>query len=502
MNVDILMICEGTYPYIRGGVSQWIHTVITNLSDFEFGIIFLGGYKEQYDSYAYELPKNVKAVFEYFLFEKLQKSKPEKVDFSERSYRVLESLHKWFREKKVFPWEAKKLDFYFKEITEKQFLYGYKSWKYIEKKYLENCPDHSFTDYFWNVRNMHAPIWRVAHAAKTEINPKVIHSPSTGYAGFLGAIINYDRGIPFIIHEHGIYTRERKIDILNVNWLEDKRPSLVKSITDIDYFKKMWINFFEALGRFEYESADKIISLFDDARNIQIQYGADPTKTQIIPNGIDINRFISCRRKKENIPKIVALIGRVVPIKDVKTFIKAIKIASAKLPDIKGWIVGPEDEDPDYAKECKDLVSVLGLENHIEFLGFKNVEEVLPEVGLVSLTSISEGMPLSVLEAFASGLPVVATNVGACRQLIYGGLNEEDIRLGKAGEIAPVGRADILGNLYVRFLTDSSLWKETSTTAIKRVEKFYTLERFIDEYKNLFKGYLNGRDRGRTKKYS
>ncbi len=495
MRVDVLIVCEGTYPYIKGGVSQWVHTLITNLSEFRFGIVFLGGYKGQYESYAYDIPDNVKFVKEYYLFDKKEKPKPERIDFSERNFRVVESLHRWFKERKIFPWEAKKLEFYFNEITEKQFLYAYKSWKYIEEKYLENCPDHSFTDYFWNVRNMHAPIWRVAEAAKIDVKFSIVHSPSTGYAGFLGALLKYDRNTPFIIHEHGIYTKERKIDLMNVEWLKDKRPFILKSITEVDYFKQMWVNFFQAIGKFEYEAADKILSLFDDARNVQIQYGAPPSKTQILPNAIDVSRFESLRRQSDNIPPVVALIGRVVPIKDIKTFIKAIKVASYKMPNIQGWIVGPEDEDPEYAKECRELVDVLDLEKNIKFLGFKQVEEILPQVGLVTLTSISEGMPLVVLEAFAAGIPVVATDVGACRQLIYGGLNEEDKNLGKAGEITPVGKSELLGDLYVQFLTDKDLWVNSSNTAIERVEKFYTLEKFTQEYRKIFRELKNGRNR-------
>ncbi len=502
MNVDILMICEGTYPYIRGGVSEWIHTIISNLRDFRFGIIFLGGNKQQYKEYAYDIPENVEVVEEFFLFEKLQKPNPEKVDISERSYKTLETLHKWFKEKKVFPWEAKKLDFYFESLTEKQFLYSYKSWQYIEEKYLENCPDHSFTEYFWNVRNMHAPIWTVAKAAKTKIKPKVIHSPSTGYAGFLGALMKYDRELPFIIHEHGIYTKERKIDLMNVEWLKDKRPFLLKDIAYIDYFKQMWINFFIALGKFEYEAADKIFSLFEDARNAQIMYGADPSKTDIIPNGIEIKKFLPIRKEKPPEKNIVALIGRVVPIKDIKTFIKAIKIVSYYIPDVEGWIVGNEDEDPEYAKECRELVRALDVEDNIKFLGYKNVEDVLPDVKLTTLTSISEGMPLVVLESFAAGIPVVTTDVGACRQLIYGGINQEDINLGKAGEIAPIGNPEAIAKLYVSFLTDENLWKKSSEVATLRVERFYTLEKLINKYKQIFQGYIDGRDRVRAKKDS
>src|SRR5690606_2074929 len=125
-----------------------------------------------------------------------------------------------------------------------------------------------------------------------------------------------------------------------------------------------------------------------------------------IPNGIPIERFAPLRElRPAGIPKVVALIGRVVPIKDIKTFIRAMFIARRNDPEIEGWIVGPQDEDPAYAAECLDLVAGLGMQSHIKFMGFQNIDELMPRIGLVALSSISEGLPLVILEAFASGVP-------------------------------------------------------------------------------------------------
>ncbi|MCX8060645.1 MAG: GT4 family glycosyltransferase PelF, partial [Aquificaceae bacterium] len=195
-------------------------------------------------------------------------------------------------------------------------------------------------------------------------------------------------------------------------------------------------------------------------------------------------------KRPEGVPKVVALIGRVVPIKDVKTFIKAIKLLVQKVPEAEGWVVGPTDEDPEYYKECLELLKVMGLENKVKFLGFQKTVEILPKVGVLTLTSISEGMPLIVLEGFAAGVPCVATDVGSCRQLIYGGLNEEDRAIGKAGEIAPVRDANLLAENYAKLLTDESLWRGCQKSALTRVRKFYSKEDFLENYRQLYKKYL------------
>ena len=73
-------------------------------------------------------------------------------------------------------------------------------------------------------------------------------------------------------------------------------------------------------------------------------------------------------------------------------------------------MVGPEEEDRAYA-ECRSLVASLGLEGKVKFLGFRQIHELLPNLGLTVLTSISEAQPLVILEA-AAGTPVVSSDVG------------------------------------------------------------------------------------------
>jgi len=235
----------------------------------------------------------------------------------------------------------------------------------------------------------------------------------------------------------------------------------------------MWVKFFEGLGRFSYSASTKIISLFEKARQIQISYGASPDKTAVIPNGVDVDSL-------GDVPKVVSLIGRIVPIKDIKTFIKAIRIAANQIPEIEGWIVGPEEEDPDYAKECHFLVETLGLQKNIKFLGFKNVQEIFPKTGIITLTSISEGMPLVVIEGFAAGVPAVS------RQLIYGGIDENDIKIGKAGEVVSIANPSELASAYISLFTDLSKWKKYQENAVKRVRRYYSLERFLKNYRNIY----------------
>ena len=484
---EILIIAEGTYPYIKGGVSTWIHQLISGLEDFDFSVLFIGSKKSDYDDISYELPKNLKNIYTHYLFDKNERPKPSPIKSKKNFFNDVEKLHLWFNKKdeNIFPENFKRLDFYTQKITQKEFLYSFESWEYIKNKYMKFAPQSAFIDYFWTVRNMHAPIWKIAQIAK-DIEPfDIIHSPSTGYAGFLGSLLSFNYKKPFILTEHGIYTRERKIDMLNADWLIDTRTIFQKEIGSISHIKNMWIKFFEGLGKVSYEAANPIISLFDRAREIQIDYGADPKKTKVIPNGVDVEKLKKVRVEKKD-KNIISLIGRVVPIKDIKTFIKAIRIVVNTINDCEGWIVGPMDEDENYANECKFLVEALSLEKNIKFLGFKKIDEILPKTKILTLSSISEGMPLVIIEGFAAGIPAVTTDVGSCRQLIYGGIDKNDKMIGKAGEVVPIANPSELANAYIKFLTDSKLWEDAKKSAIKRVEKYYTLNQFLQNYKKIY----------------
>ncbi len=244
------------------------------------------------------------------------------------------------------------------------------------------------------------------------------------------------------------------------------------------------------MGQVCYDAADEIVALYEGNRQRQIRDGAPAAKTRRIPNGIDVNRYTTVRDQRPAVtPQVVALIGRVVPIKDIKTFIRAIFIASRHLPKLRGWIIGPQYEDPEYVRECIDLVASLGLEDNIEFLGFRRIDELLPEVGLVALSSISEGLPLVVLEAFAAGVPVVTTDVGSCRELVQGA-GDADRSLGEAGAVVKIADPGLFADAIINLLGDPSMWQAARETAIARVERYYTHTLMEGAYCDLYESLM------------
>jgi len=514
-SVDIMLFSEGTYPYVKGGVSTWILQLISGLPEFTFGVCFIGATRDIDGipmEISYEFPKNLKHLEEHYLFEDDdKKKKPSRRKGNKAGFKAVEALYSSFKSSDDdIPEMIQKIDFYKKDVPFEDFLHSERAWEFINKVYLQNCPDVPFIDYFWTLRNIHKPVWMLADIVSNLPESKIFHAPSTGYAGFSGALASYTTNRPFVLTEHGIYTRERKIDMLSADWIEFKKSTLLQQPEEYNYIKKMWVNFFNKIGIFCYHRSNHILSLFSGAQKIQVNFGADENRTLVIPNGVDVDTLNATIKNRLKTPKpIITLIGRVVPIKDIKTFIRAIKITSEIIPEVEGWVVGAVDEDSEYLNECQQMAVALGLkyeqqifdgnkshlsikeleesEDKIKFFGHSDIKKILPKSALQTLSSISEGMPLVILEGFAAGVPCVATDVGSCRDLIEGGIDEADINLGTAGAITGIANPQALANQYIRLLDfENGDWHRAQEAALTRVEKYYRQELFLQDYREIY----------------
>ena len=497
---DVMLLLEGTFPYVSGGVSSWVNQIIRGFPQVRFGICFIGSRREDYGEAKYALPDNVVHLEAHYLHERHGERlvAPQRGDSA--AFAQIDHLHQQLRTPQRDGVAEGPLTLLLQQLApqmrdgqaldEKAFLYSKESWRYIADQYRDRCTDPSFVDYFWTVRIMHAPVWTLVRVSHSLIPARAYHSISTGYAGFLGALLKQQTGRPLLLSEHGIYTKERKIDLFQSEWIQDNRGVFEKDASQLSYFRDLWIRFFEALGRMCYDAADDIVALYETNRLRQIHDGAQPQRTRNIPNGIDLPRLAALRALRPiEPPPVLCMIGRVVPIKDVKTFVRAMRSVINLMPHAQGWIAGPEEEDPAYAEECRSIVEGLDLQDKVKFLGFQKIDDLLPKVGLLILSSISEALPLVLLEGFAAGVPAVATDVGSCRQLLYG-LNAEDQALGAAGEVVGIAEPQALAHAAVNLLSDSVRWHAAQAAGIARVERYYTQDRMFSDYRLLYQKAL------------
>lgn len=495
-HADIGLLLEGTFPFVSGGVSSWVNQIIKGFPQYTFACCFIGSQPSDYGEMKYELPDNVVHLEIHYLHDQLSNAEKKPVKASKAAYQDVDRFHQMIKDSADLQERKALFSKLVQELgddgtlNEDSFLYSRESWDLITDYYRRYSRDPSFVDYFWTVKIMHAPIWILNAIAEQFIPCKMYHTISTGYAGFLGAMLKRQTGKPLLLSEHGIYTKERKIDLFQSEWISDNRGIVAQNNTEMAYFREKWANFFVELGRECYQASNKIVALYERNRLRQVADGAPDERTLNIPNGIDLPRMEKVRANRpQEVPAVCCLLGRVVPIKDVKTYIRAMRTVVNKMPHAQGWIAGPEDEDQTYADDCHALVSSLGLEDNVKFLGFQKIDELLPKVGAIVLSSISEALPLVLLEGFAAGVPAVSTDVGSCRQLIEG-LSDEDKALGSAGDVVGIANPEALGGAVVNLLSDETRWYEAQAAGIKRVSQYYTQEMMFGAYSDLYQELL------------
>lgn len=505
---DVCLFLEGTYPYVSGGVSTWVHQIISALPEIQFSLFFIGSEKTSHHKYKYTLPPNIVGVEEVYLHDAdgaAGKSTRAPHDACED---LLQKLRSFLLEPINGPEESarflviSKLIMRLSKVTSFDAVWNHPGvWNLVCDIYEKHAPEESFLDFFWAVRSLCGPMWKIIASVDQVPPARMYHSLCTGYAGFAAGLAasNYDSC--YLLSEHGIYVRERVAELQKARWIVDPpiiRPDLSRHPATL---RRIWIEFFKLLGRFAYQTSNYITSLFENNARTQVEFGADRRRIEIIPNGIHVPDFYQLRGKRRTSRQLnpgrknVGFLGRVVQIKDVKTLLKSARLVINALPQTQFLIAGPLDEEADYAAECATLAEHLGLTDHVTFLGPQKIETLMIQLDVMLLTSISEGLPFVILESFAAGVPVVSTDVGACRELIEGRPDEKPT-CGPGGFIVPVGNAELLADALIRILTDSTLGDQMGEAGRLRAEAHYAHHTVVKRYRQLYQ--LTPKDFTRT----
>lgn len=480
---DVCLILEGTYPYVSGGVSTWTHDLLLAQPHLTFHLLTLVP-KDSELRMKYKLPPNVTGISTITLQKLAQGARSlkneegffkrlEKPLFALQTNGGLSDIRELLRV--LAPHRAR--------LGERVLLNSPTAWQMLLRMYQARHPESSFLDYFWTWRALLGGLYSVLLAELPAA--RVYHAVSTGYAGVLAARAHLETERPAVLTEHGIYTNERRIEIALAGWLYESPSKGIHFEQHRPDLREEWINTFRSYSRACYEAASSIVTLFEDNQRSQIEDGASPDKLRIIPNGIDFDRLSAVRRDLTPRRPTIALIGRAVPIKDVKTFICACAILRRTVPDLRALVLGPTSEDRGYLEECRNLVEHFGLGDTVEFLGRVALDEYLGRIDAIVLTSISEAQPLVILEAGAAAVPAVATDVGACRELILG-RSDEFPRLGPGGEVTPIANPTATAAALGRLLADPQYRERCGRALQERVRRYYRREPVFEAYSQLY----------------
>ncbi|NIZ92086.1 GT4 family glycosyltransferase PelF [Kineococcus rubinsiae] len=506
-HVDVAIVMESTYPYLKGGVSAVVHDIVKGNQDLTFGIIHITWDADSPHEDLYGMPGNVAWVHPVYLSMQAHRD-----DFMVLTPRML-GMRSAARRKlahrvydaidAVVDGDPAPLWSLYDEGMNPR-TQQYPLWALLgTREFMEATRDRlpglglPLVDTFWTMREFFSLAYAVLGGDIPSAS--VYHAHTTGYASVLGAAGARQNGGKFFLTEHNLYVRD------TVNTLLGRSMALTLSATDYRTFdvtpqERAWMAWWTEMGRFTYPSAEVISYLYPKAITEAADLGAPVEKSVVIPNGMVVREFDEvARRRIEALPAVLdggpdrvwrlVFIARVVPIKGLADLITSVDLLVKRgVTNFSIDVLGPTDHTPDYYMHCRDKMKLLGVEDYFVFRGTVNVRELLGDYDVLVLPSHNEGQPIVVLEAMTAGIPTVGTEVGGMAQLIDDPLTTPGGRTwGPCGLLVQPDDFGQMADSLQRVMADPDLYQRMAANARGRVAGFFQLEDAMGAYNRLYK---------------
>jgi len=507
VDVDVAIVMESTYPYLKGGVSAVVHDIITGNPDLTFGIIHI-----TWDSHSplkdlYGMPDNVAWVRVLYLSmeehqEDFLRARPRDLRMNRRqrrelSRRILGAMLSLAQDGQTEPlWDLISEGL---SASRRYPVWAILGTREFMEAYHDMMPDlgMSMTDIFWCLRDF----FSLAYAVLAEPVPRaqVYHAHTTGYAMLLGVNAAREHGTKVLLTEHNLYVRD------TVNTLLERRLDLNVRLTDYRTFdvsgrERMWMAWWLEMGRLCYPYAYASTYLYPRAITEANELGGDSGRAIVIPNGIVTSEFDASYAarlaaieeiKKEGADKHLwklVYIARVVPIKGLLDMIDSVRLMVDRGLNIHLDVCGPTEHMPSYFEQCLTRIVEQGLESVITVRGTVKVRELLPEFDLFVLPSYNEGLPVVSLETMGAGIPTVSTDVGAVRSVVEDMIVTDDGQTwDPCGIIIEPGDPTVMADKVQEVISDVDLYERLSLNARGRVEAAYDLVKVNASYNKIYR---------------
>jgi glycosyltransferase involved in cell wall biosynthesis/predicted ATP-grasp superfamily ATP-dependent carboligase len=309
--------------------------------------------------------------------------------------------------------------------------------------------------------------------------------------GFDTVIIPQRKGLhPGWIYKCIELIRQRKISLLHAHeFTLNTYGSIVSKLTGVpiittvhgkNYYWEKWRR--RVACRFAARQS-KMVAVSEDTKNfLMSRVGVKKEHLTTIHNGIDINTYSCAPEAKEarngarggKCGPVIGTVGNLYPVKGQTYLLKALPMVIKSFPNVTCMIAGRGE----LLGQLKAEAAELGLDGKVKFLGFRDdIPELLQELDIFVLPSLSEGLPLSALEAMAAGKPVVATDVGGTHEAVIDR---------HTGLLVPPEDPQALSEGILCLLRQPELAKIFGDAGRKRVEQIFSLETMIKRYEELY----------------
>lgn len=301
-------------------------------------------------------------------------------------------------------------------------------------------------------------VWHLYQLMR-QLQPDVVHT-HTAKAGFAGRIAAKLAGVPVIVHTyHGHVFR--------------------------GYFNPLVTRIFIAFEQITGRFSDTLITLTEGLRReLSDEFHVAPRrKITVLPLGFDFTPFTSAIRKGGAFRRqwgiasdapLVSLVGRMVPVKNHALFLEAAVKIRAALPDAHFVLVG----DGELRAEIEAQIDALGLRDAVIITGWqRDTATIYADLDALVISSLNEGTSVTVIEALASGCPVVSTAVGGMPDLLDGG---------ELGKLVPSGDADALASAILDTLRNPPDVTRAQHLMIER----YSIDRLVSDLDSLYRALL------------
>jgi len=464
----VLIVTEGTYPYAVGGVSSWCDAVIGGLGHIDWDIlpIVAGGKRLRQN---FTLPENARLL------------RPIELWSEDAPPRRAGRLHRGREEttlptqllRGLIPWEGSLPDLTAALIRCRQRPQAVRrefrdssSWEEFLHALVEVLAANNdqtapapVYDTIEAARLYQTLYWVARTAAVPTPECSLLHVTAAGWAAIPALAHKAIHGTPLLLTEHGVYVREAYLASVN---------NAAVSLGQRHISTRLALG----LTRAAYAAADMIAPVTEANAEWERGLGVSADKIRVIPNGIQPPRDWTA---PPNAKKVIAM-GRIDPLKDVQTMLLVADEVIRRMPSARFEYWGPATSGQEqYARACARMHEQLGLGERFRFMGrTSDPHGVIRDGDVVLMTSISEAMPMALLEAMAQARPAVATSVGGVPGVLRG-----------CGLIAAPGDVHGLATAVVSLLGDPNLAATLGRRGFDRVHRRYTLERCVASYRDL-----------------